>query len=288
MKKIITIIICTIIIITTSGCLKRDTMEDIHIYTSAYPIEYITNKLYGKNATIESIYPNGIIVNKYSLTDKQLQDYSNCDLFIFNGLSNEKNYIRPMLNYNKNLKIIDASSSIEYNNRIEEMWLDPANFLMIAQNIKQGFKEYITNKYVIKEIEDNYEDLKVSISKIDATAQLMIQNADSKTIVVASDLLKYLEKYNLEVISLERTDNSADKNFETVKQMIKNGKLKNIYTLKYEDVNDEINELIKDTKVKLVEFHTLSNLDDTEKKNGKDYMSIMNENIELLKQQLYD
>lgn len=287
MKKFLIILVITTLVLTT-GCLKRDTMEDILIYTSAYPVEYITQKLYGNNATIESIYPNGIVINKYTLTEKQLKDYSNCDLFIFNGLSIEKDYIKPMLNSNKNLKIIDASSSIEYNNRIEEMWLDPANFLMIAQNIKIGFEEYITNQYLLKEIEDNYNQLKIDISSLDAKTQLMIQNASSKTIVVSNDLLKYLEKYGLEVISLEGTDNSADKNLETAKGMIKNGSLKYIYTLKNEDINESINELIKDTKVELIEFHTISNLDETEIKSGKDYLTIMNENIESLKQQLYE
>lgn len=263
-------------------------MEDILIYTSAYPIEYITEQIYGNNATIESIYPNGIVISKYTLTEKQLKDYSNCDLFIFNGLSVEKDYIRPMLNSNKNLKIIDASASIEYDNRIEEMWLDPANFLMIAQNIKIGFKEYVTNQYLLNEIEENYNQLKIDISSLDAKTQLMIQNASTNTIVVSNDLLKYLEKYGLEVISLEGTDNSADKNLQTVKEMIKEKKLKYIYTLKNEDVNENINSLLEDSKVELIEFHTLSNLDETEIKSGKNYLTIMNENIESLKQQLYE
>lgn len=276
------------IVFMTTGCLKRDTMEDIMIYTSAYPIEYITNQLYGNNATIDSIYPSGIVINKYNLTNKQLEDYSNCDLFIFNGLSNEKDYIKPMLTHNKKLKIIDASSSIEYSYRMEEMWLDPANFLMTAQNIKNGFEEYITNQYLIKEIEENYNKLKIDVSEIDAKTQLMIQNASSKTIVVSNDLLKYLTKYGLDVISLEGTDNSFDKNVETVKNMIKSGELKYIYTLKNEDVSDTINELINDTKVELIEFHTLSSLDENEIKAGKDYLTIMNENIDSLKQQLYE
>lgn len=287
MKKCLLTILSVFTLFTT-GCIKRDTMEDIFIYTSAYPIEYITDQLYGENATIESIYPNGIIINKYTLTEKQLEDYSKCDLFIFNGLSTEKDYIKPMFQSNNKLKIIDASQSIEYDYRIEEMWLDPSNFLMTAQNIKIGFEEYVTNQYLLKEINENYEKLKIKTSSLDAKTQLMIQNANNKTIVVTNDLLKYLGKYGLEVISLEGTDNSADKNLEIAKNMINDKSLKYIYALKNEDVSETIAELIKDTKVELVEFHTLSNLSDDEIRSGKDYMTIMNENIELLKQQLYN
>ena len=44
MKKLLLTFIC---IFCLSGCFKRDSMENINIYTTIYPIEYITNRLYG-------------------------------------------------------------------------------------------------------------------------------------------------------------------------------------------------------------------------------------------------
>lgn len=285
MKKFLLLIVS---ILCLSGCFKRDTMEDINIYTSVYPIEYIASELYGEHSTINSIYPNGIIVDKYTLTDIQLEEYSKSDLFIFNGLSNEKNYIKPMFESNKNLKIIDASSSIEYTNRIEELWIDPSNFLMIAQNIKIGFDEYISNQYLKTEIEENYKQLKIAISSLDAKIQMMIEEADDKRIVVTNNLFKYLEKYNFEVISLDENETNLDKNIAIVKNMINDGSLKYIYSIKNEGVNESVTSIIEGTDVKLLEFHPLSNLSDEERNSKKDYLTIMNENVELLKQQLYE
>ena len=74
-----------------TGCdIKRDYMEEIDIYTSVYPTEYITSRLYGEHSTITSIYPDGVIPEKYSLNDKQIKDYSQADLFIFDGLKTFK------------------------------------------------------------------------------------------------------------------------------------------------------------------------------------------------------
>lgn len=286
MKKKLLLLCLTLIFITT-GCFKRDTMEDINIYTSVYPIEYITNQLYGDHSTINSIYPNGIIVDKYTLTDIQLEEYSKSDLFIFNGLGEEKNYIKPMFESNKKLKIIDASSSIEFTNQIEEIWIDPSNFLMIAQNIKIGFDEYISNQYLKNEIEENYEDLKINISSLDAKIQMMIEEADDKRIVVTNNLFKYLEKYNFEVISLDEEETNLDKNIATVKNMIKDGDLKYIYSIKNEETNKTTASIIEGTEIKLLEIHPLSNLSDEERNSKKDYLTIMNDNVELLKQQLY-
>lgn len=287
MKKLL-LILSTFLVIFTTGCFKRDTMEDITIYTSAYPIEYIVNRLYGEHSEINSIYPDGIIVDKYTLTEKQLEDYGKSELFIFNGLSIEKDYIKPMFESNHNLKIIDSSASIEYTNRIEEIWLDPSNFLMIAQNIRIGFNEYISNQYLKNEIDENYNQLKIDISSLDAKTQTMIAKAPSKTIIVSDNLFKYLEKYGIDVISLDEKETTLQKNVAIAKELINSGTIKYIYTIKNEDLNETVADLINETNITSLTFHNLANLDESERKGRRDYLSIMTENVELLKQELYE
>ena len=200
MKKLITLLLITTSILT-SGCLKRDNLENIEIYTTSYPIEYITNRLYGEHSTVKSIYPDGVIIDSYELTDKQIKDYSNSSLFIFNGLAPEKKYVAPMFEHNKKIKIIDTTLSMDYENYIEELWLNPSNFLMLAQNIKIGFNEYINNHYLKNDIDEKYEELKVEVSNLDAKIKLMVESSTNKTIVVSDDLFKFLEdKYGLTVI----------------------------------------------------------------------------------------
>ena len=103
-KKLFLLLLIPVLL---SGCIKRDSMEDILIYTTNYASEYITNFLYGSHSTVKSIYPDGVIIDEYSLTDTQIDEYSSTDLFIFNGISKENAYVLPMLNRNKKLKIID-------------------------------------------------------------------------------------------------------------------------------------------------------------------------------------
>ena len=134
-----------LIILSLSGCFKRDNMEDITIYTTIYPLNYITDYLYGDNAKIYSVYPSGVDVTTYELTNKQIEDYSNNDLFVFNSLDRDRDYAVKMINKNKNLKIIDVALGMETINSIEELWLNPYNYLMMAQNLKNGLNEYIEN-----------------------------------------------------------------------------------------------------------------------------------------------
>ena len=285
MKKIFSFL-CLVSCFLLTGCIKRDSMEDITIYTSVYPIEYITNRLYGENSTIGSIYPDGIVYSLYTLNDKQIKDFSDADLFVFNGLSNEKDYLKPMLKDNSDLKIIDATLSMEYSSYQEELWIDPSNALMIARNIKTGFNEYINNHYLKNDIEKNYEDLKIDLSNLSAKLNLVSSSSNDSTIVVSSDMFKFLERYGYNVISLDE-NNVNDKIVADVKARIANGSTKHIFVIKDLDINSTVQSIIDETNVEKLEFHSLSNISESERNNKKDYISIMNDNISLLKQELY-
>ena len=153
MKKKVFIIILILMCIFTTGCFKRDNMEDINIITTYYPIEFITNKLYGDNSVVSSIYPDGINIYEYKLNNKQLNDLSKQDLFIYLGITDDKDLALNLINRNNDLLIIDPTFGMEMTYGIEELWLNPSNLLMISQNIKNGLQEYINSAYLNKEID---------------------------------------------------------------------------------------------------------------------------------------
>lgn len=286
MKKIISFCLSLIIILSISGCRNNSSMENINIYTTAYPIEYVTDRLYGSNSTIRSIYPNGIDINDYKVTDVLLSEYSNTDMFIFNGLSVEKDYVKPMLKENKNLKIIDVSSDIKYQYGIEELWLDPSNLLTLANNIKKGFNEYISAKYLKDEINSNYEQLKIDLTTLEAKYRRNIKNADNNTIVISDDIFLFLKNYGANVISLDKDNIEYDKNVAIVKSLIANNAIKHIYISKGGN-NDIVSSLIDNTTVTSIEINTLSTLTD-EERNNYNYLTIMTDNLEKLNKQLYN
>ena len=287
MKKVL--VLCLTCLLFLCGCLKRDTMEDITIYTSYYPLEYITNALYGNNSKIYSIYPDGTNPNDTTLTEKQLSDYSNGSLFIFSGLSNEKNYLYDMLKNNKDLKIIDSTLSMqtneEYGNRIEELWLDPNNLLMIARNIKDGLDEYINNYYLKNEIENNYSNLKIELSQMSANLHLIAETADNPTLVVSSDVFKFLENYGFTIYSLEKND---EKTIKIVSNLMKNKKISYIFLLSSDKETETIKKLNETYGTKLVIFNSLATISVDDRNDKKDYLSIMKENINLIKQEVFE
>ena len=285
MKKIFKLFMCLVMIISvfiTSGC-KKDSMEGITIYSTVYPIEYITETLYGDYSDVYSIYPNEVI----ELTDKLFADYSNSNLFVYNGLSNEKDYAVKMLNKNKNLRIVDATMGMEVLYSDPELWLNPSNFLMLCLNIRNGMKEYITNSFLRKEIDSNYDKLKLEISELDAEIKLLIENADSKTILVSNNVFKFFEKYGLEVISVFNDENLTDKTISLVKDAINDEKVKHIIMFENDTLTDEVEKIISDNNIEKIYFDSLTTLSSENQTSGKDYLSVMNSNLEILKKELF-
>ena len=287
MKKVIKLIILMLCFSLTTAC-KQDVFEDIDIYTTVYPMEYIVNYLYGEHSNINSIYPSGVDVREYSLNEKQIKDYSKTTLFIFDGTTSEKEYVAKFFKYNKALKIIDATASMEAIYDTDELWLNPSNFLMMAQNIRYGLKEYINNHYLKTEIDEKYNKLKEQISKIDADLYDLGAKTTNKTIVASSSLFKFLEKYGLEVITVEENEELTEKTILNVIDRINDGEISYIFMKDNEEISATVQRIIDATNVTVARFHTIINLTGEERNAKKDYMTIMSDNIDLLRNELYD
>ncbi|MDD6879244.1 MAG: metal ABC transporter substrate-binding protein [bacterium] len=265
----------------TTGCLKRDNMEDINIITTSYPLEYILTKLYGENSVINSIYPDGVDINNYKLTEKKYKDLSKQDLFVYNGLSNDKEIALNLLNRNKNILIMDSNLGMEYTYGIEELWLNPSNLLMISQNIKNGLQEIISSKYIIDEINNQYENLKLELSELDADIKNIIQESKKTTLITSSPSLQFLSKYGLKTIYI-----NDDKSLTDAIVAIKTEDIKYIYILENDNESEYLKKITNQTDINIITIDKIDNLTDEERDKKENYVTIMNENIELIRKGL--
>ena len=331
MKKLF-ILLLSVFLLTGCSLFKSDAMEDIDVYTTTYPINYLVSSLYSEHSTIHSIYPSGVNFKEYELSEKKINEFAKSDLFVFNSQDIERDYAIEMINENRNLKLIDTAYGMAYDYSIEELWLNPYNYLMMAKNVKDSLAEYITNPYLVENIKENYENLQYDLSKLDATYQETLKDAKYKTIVADNDLFKYLEKYNIEVISLEEnivslviTENDTlseisnkynvsisdiltynnktseslnvgetlkvpvkiieSSDLNKVKKLISENNIKYIYSNNSE-TNSTVKALIDDNKLELVTINTLYSIDGGTTNNNETYLTVMNDNLELLKKEL--
>ena len=332
MKKIF-LLITSIFLLTGCSIFKSDALEGADVYTTTYPVNYLIDYLYGESSNIYSIYPSGVNFKEYELSEKKLNEFAKSSLFVFNSQDIDRDYAVSMLNKNDNLKLIDTSLGMNYTHSIEELWLNPYNYLMMAKNTKTSLNEYISDPYLNKQINEKYELLQYELSKLDATYKETLKDAKYTTIVTDNELFKFLEKYNIEVISLEediktltikeedtlsdiskeynvtisdiltynnkteetikvgetikvpiKTIESA--NVNKVKKLISEGSIKYIFSNNTES-NSTVTNLIEENKLELITINTMYSIDGNVTNTNDNYLTIMNDNLELLKKELY-
>ncbi len=271
----------TLSLFLVTGCnLTKDSLEDATIYTTVYPIEFLTEFLYSDYAKIESIYPNGADINNYELTEKQIKEYAKGDLFIYNGLSNEKNITKDLINHNDNLLIIDVANGLNYTYGIQELWMSPNNYLMLAKNIKDYLIEYLSSQSIIDYVNEKYLELSEILSLKDADLRAIGKEAKEKgtnIIVVSNDVFNFLENYGFEVISLDE-NTLTDSSLNSIKT---NFEKENYTTILVLDNNytENINNIVDEFDANVIDIKSMSVFED----NDDDYLTVMEQFINIIR-----
>ena len=216
MKKVF-ILILSLFLLT--GCSFTNNSDESTVYTTYYPFEYATRYMYGDFSNISSIYPSEVNIDTYELTNKQKEKYSYGNLLVYTGLTEEVKLAVDFVNTNRDLNLIDATNALSFTSGIEELWLNPSNYLMIARNIKTTLMDYETNVYNREKINELYEKLKIKISELDVEYTMMGNNASRKDLLIADDALAFLSKYNINVLSLDPKSENYSRSYNEAKRL---------------------------------------------------------------------
>lgn len=290
MKKLLRLFIISTFCILLTGCFKSEELDQATIYTTTYPIEYLVSELYGYNSEVNTIYPDGSDVDTYTLSNKKIRKYSKEDLFVYNGLTDEKKIAAEFVNKNSKLKIIDVTEGLAIKYSYQELWLNPTNYLMLAQNVKNGLNQYINSTIIKNEINANYDKLKVTLTEFEATLKLLSQNGKYNTLIVSKDYFKFLENYGFEVISLEETDELNNDTINKAKKLISDKQNSYIFVSDDEAKTENYTETIKSVKeagAEIKVLNTLTILTSEQRDLKENYSTLMKANIELLKEEVY-
>ena len=277
MKKILKVLIVGLFMLSLSGC-SEDKLTNNEVYATIYPIEYLTDYLYGEERNVSSIYPRGANVEDYELTDMQKENYSQGGLFVYNGLTNEKELAREFLSNNRDILLIDVSYGLNFEYAIEELWLSPNNFLMLAKNIRDNFIDYTNSTVLIESIEARYAEIEETLSFMDAELRSVATEAKSDgnpTLVVSSNKLAFLENYGFNIISLDE-----DISEESIEDAFDEGTLTDIYLCDTDEETDFISLLESDYDANIIRVDTLYTLTDEEASNNETYLTIMRDFID--------
>lgn len=319
MRKIKLIISTLVLFITLTAC---TTINNKQITYTVYPIGYILQRLGGsyinsisiqndeivQRATIKENYEEILSSSSLFLHIGQLEPYiqlyradinklvkNRLDLSSLNAIYSFKRY--TPINNDGTITYIEGPyykgeifDMVDIHNKELNLWLDPIAMLSMSKDIKEWL---IKNYPEAKEtFEENYKYLETDLVRLDAEYQQLstkafANNKEIKFVSMTASFGNWQKTYGIKLYPIILSKYGVlpnDEQLNIIKEKIKND---NVRYIVYEPnmTNDMIalfNDLKEELNLTRVDLSNLSSLTETQINNGKDYLSIMYENLSVL------
>ncbi|MGM0752754.1 MAG: metal ABC transporter substrate-binding protein [Bacillota bacterium] len=176
----------------------------------------------------------------------------------------------------------------EHNHDVDpHLWLDPVYSKEMAKTIADTLSEEMPEHK--EDFQANLDALKKDLDALDAEFKDMAENTPKKTFYVSHAAYSYWEKrYGLHQEAIAGLNTADEPSQQELKKIIEKGKEDNVqYILFEQNVSSRLTEVVQnELGAKALTLHNLSVLTEEDRKNDEDYFSLMEKNIETLKQAL--
>lgn len=297
-KRALYIVLLAILTVVIAGCGNASNSKakmvqgKVNVVTSFYPLYEFTRNIGGEYVNAINLVPAGVEPHDWSPKSRDIKNMTQAQIFVYQGAGFE-GWVEDFLgslSADSTLKVVEASKGadlIKTTENNEEFdphaWLSPLNAVKMANNIKIALIEADpAHKDVF---EQNYTKYAAKLTDLDTRYKKEIAGTSKKEIAVSHHAFAYLcRDYGLTQMSIMGLSPDAEPTAQDLKKMnefLKEHGLKYIF---FEElVSDKLAKtLAKDANVDTMVLNPIEGLTDEQMKAGKDYISIMDENLKNL------
>ncbi|MED2973693.1 zinc ABC transporter substrate-binding protein [Fictibacillus sp. B-59209] len=289
-----------------SGCAngtkhKLNSPHKLTITTTLYPLEYFTKRIGGKHVSVSNVIPPGTDAHSFEPSTKDMIKISDSDAFIYNGTGIEgfADKVNETVK-NEGVESIKAANGLtlekvehrdedpdEHGDKDPHIWLDPVYSIQMAKNIEQALIKL--NPKAKADFTKNYLSLKKDLEKLDTSFNQTIKKSPHKEIIVSHAAYGYWEhRYGLKQIPVSGLSTSQEPSQRQLQDLVKHVKAKHIhYVLLENSASDKLARVVEhETGTKTLKLRNLETLIPKDAEANEDYLSLMQKNVQVLKQAL--
>lgn len=271
--------------------------KKLKVCTSFYAMYDFAKKVGGDKIDVVNLVPAGTEPHDWEPSASDVVSLERADVLVYNGAGMES-WVEKVLGSleNKKLAAVEASKGISLIRPEEDgresrddphVWLDPENAKTELKNIRDaliGADAANRSTY-----EQNYEKSAARFDGLDAEYRDAAAKLPNKSIVVSHQAFGYLcRAYGLTQVPIEGLSADTEPDPKRMSEIIGFVKENSIRAIFFEDlVSPKVAESIaSQTGAKAVQFNPLEGLTEEEQAKGEDYVSVMEQNLNVLKEAL--
>ena len=300
MKKKILIVL--VILLSLVGCSNKPKEDNgkLNVAVSFYIMEEFTNRIGGDKVTINNLVGSGD-AHHWEPTPKDIVSLEKADLLIMNGagfegwlpdvLSALKTDKLTVIDTSKDIQLLESSHEHEHEHEHGDFdphtWLSPKNALKQLNVIKDALvsKDPNNKDYY----EENFNTARIEFEDLHKSFQETLNNTKRKDIVVAHAAFGYLvNEYGLTQVAVEGLTPDSEPAPSRISEIIKFVKEHDIKIIFFDSpANPKVAETIaKEVGVKASLLSPIESLTSQQESNRENYITIMKDNLEALKEAL--
>ncbi|MEA4901377.1 metal ABC transporter substrate-binding protein [Desulfitobacterium sp.] len=274
-----------------------DTDHKLTVYTSVYPMYDFTQKIAGDKIILKNLVPAGTEPHEWEPTPSDIADLEKADVLIYNGAGMEPWLDKVLNSINpEKLKTVEASKEVKLLNNTDgaknkgtdpHVWLDPMSAKVEMGAIKDALvsidpanKDYY---------EKNYEDNAAQLDQLDQEYKSAVAQFSKKDIVVAHQAFSYLcNAYGLNQVAIEGISADSEPSPARMAEIVEFAREKQLKYIFFEElVSPKVAQTIaQETGAATAVLNPFEGSTDSGQQAGKDYFSVMRDNLKVLKQAL--
>ena len=277
MKKIIIAIFILSFLISCSNASKSntDSIDKIQVYASIYPIYDFAKKIGGDKIDVYNMTETGAEPHDFEITSKDMANLSKASLFIYNGGGME-HWVDTVKDSIKELNSLETSFNIDDKGSDPHFWLSPIKAKKQMENIKNSLSEIDTNN--AEYYNSNYNFYAEKLDNLDKNFREYLSNISNTNLVVTHAAFgHFCKEYSLNQVAVARDEADPKAMSDTI-TFIKDNNVKAIF---YEDFSSSklVDSIARETGIKILTLNPIESLNEEAINSGKDYFSVMEENL---------
>jgi len=300
------------------GGSSNNTEEKRKVFTTIYPIQFIIEEVAAEIVEVETIYPPGVDAHTFEPTMKDMTEIATSDAFIYFGPTMEgfvKSAAEALdgevvqlfsLEEQEELFTNDNGEEIvsehvdehddegrdhedhdhdghDHGGRNPHVWIDPLRMITMTNIVTEQLIEIAPDHEAL--FNRNKEDFINRLEELDDLFVSEMAKKEDKYLIVPHAAYGYWEeRYGIEQIAISGLSPSEEPSQKYLAEIIMKADELEINYLFYEqNTPDKLIEIIKDEiNADAYTIHNLSVLTDNDIENEEDYVSLMEENIQIL------
>ncbi|MET3683704.1 zinc transport system substrate-binding protein [Alkalibacillus flavidus] len=282
------------------------------IVTSIYPLEFIVSEIAGDIIDVETVVPAGADAHTYEPSTKEMINMASSDIFMYVGgglevfgetladtvkdegvepfaLTNQQDDLFASMEDNDhdghNHDHDEGEDHTQDNNELDlHFWLDPARMAQAGELILSELTTMYPDQ--AEQFQSNYESFAEEMNELDQTYEEALSDK-SVDILVAHEAFGYWEReYGIEqhgIRGLSSSQNPSQRELQQLFDSFEELDLNHVILEKNRD-DSLATTIANEFDFTVYELHSLGSITEEDIEQNNDYIDIMNENLDVLKQ----